>query len=795
MDRLMREWTAVWVWPVGDAAPADSYTWFRAELDIDDPQGLRLHLSADLRYRLWVNDELVGDGPPPSTPEAVYYDTHDLSGRLRPGRNCVALVVRCTGTEPDRRAGLLAELAGPGGVLLATGFAGWRCRRSAAWMSGTATSPKNRFDPFQEMFDARLEPEGWRRVGFDDSGWDEPERVRSAGNGGTTGQWSNVLARPIPAVEEAIRRPVSVTVEECLWLATRTRPDLSIGLSQAGRELTTARAEGTDRIITGSGPTLLACSDGHLSDRTVDGVYDPCILLDLGRQETAYLEFELEGPVGAVVDIGFAERLVDGRFNNAIEGQFAARYVLRKGRQRWRTMAWRGFRYVRVRVSQATEPVLFYDLHAVLTRYPFSDVGSFESADERLNRIFDLCRHTVRLCCHESIMDTPWREQAQWLGDVSAVTAPAIRSCFGDTALIEKFIRQAALTVSTGGTMAVMSNVAADRGSRPDSDIPDYTLWWVIDLLEHHRYTGRDDFVRELFPVVRRVLDGIAQHVTALGTLTSFGWVFIDWADIDKEGECAALNAIFYGALRAGVELACILDETAESARWSSLADRLELAFSERFWDEGRGAFIDAVDSNGRRSEKISEQANFAAIRFGLVPEKVAAPLAVRILDDETATEAQPFFTSVVLDALHLIGQTGLAVHLIDERWGRRMLDRGATSCFEEWGINGSWRSGGYAGFMRTQSHAWSAHPATFLIRNLAGIRIQEPGCRRLSVSPMTGLDFSCSYPTPHGPVSVTVCDGMVTIDAPSGIEIVNDHKGMRVRTTASPRHASHAEP
>src|SRR5699024_9977422 len=99
-DIPARRWRASWVWTDGDQAPTDSYTCFRAEIDLDEvPEELVLHLSADLRYRLWVNDVLVGDGPPPTGPQTVYYDSHPLHHLVRPGLNCLAVVVRCTGQE------------------------------------------------------------------------------------------------------------------------------------------------------------------------------------------------------------------------------------------------------------------------------------------------------------------------------------------------------------------------------------------------------------------------------------------------------------------------------------------------------------------------------------------------------------------------------------------------------------------------------------------------------------------------------------------------------------------------
>lgn len=94
---------------------------------------------------------------------------------------------------------------------------------------------------------------------------------------------------------------------------------------------------------------------------------------------------------------------------------------------------------------------------------------------------------------------------------------------------------------------------------------------------------------------------------------------------------------------------------------------------------------------------------------------------------------------------------------IINERWGQRMVDKGATSTFEEWGINGSWRDGDYKGFLRTLSHAWSAHPAEFFIRNLIGLEIVEPGCKAVKVNPRNvDFDYSVVFPAPDGEIKVT---------------------------------------
>ncbi len=129
----------------------------------------------------------------------------------------------------------------------------------------------------------------------------------------------------------------------------------------------------------------------------------------------------------------------------------------------------------------------------------------------------------------------------------------------------------------------------------------------------------------------------------------------------------------------------------------------------------------------------------------------------------------------VVLQALDKVGRFDLALRVIRERWGKRMLERGASSTYEEWGINGSWRSGEYSGFLRSQSHAWSAHPAEFLICNLIGLKILEPGCSKVQLRPKkVPFDYSVVFPTPSGPIQVVKKGTDIQKSVPEGTEVVD---------------------
>ena len=80
---------------------------------------------------------------------------------------------------------------------------------------------------------------------------------------------------------------------------------------------------------------------------TMDGYYDPCIILDFGKVITGYLVIDVEGREGSMIDVGYAERLIDGHFVNSLETlHCAGRYILREGRQQFRFFSWEGEKFL-----------------------------------------------------------------------------------------------------------------------------------------------------------------------------------------------------------------------------------------------------------------------------------------------------------------------------------------------------------------------------------------------------------------------------------------------------------------
>jgi alpha-L-rhamnosidase len=799
-NKNYRNWKAKWIWGSKESIP-HSFYYFRKEFEWNGKGRVILDITADTRYRLFLNGHYAGYGPIQSQPWCTYYDSRDITDQLAAGTNTIGLEVYYGGHLSETRGGLLAEVSvldtdGSKELLAATG-PDWACLRATAWQEKTYTMPFiNRYAPSQEMYDRRKEPEGWKETGFLPGGddiplqglpdrqgniWKRPCIIGGHTLGLRPGQtndtppgvqpWSVIQKRDIPYMTDTPIIPESISaVEECAFLVNRFRADdLGISLSQAGAPLKHSRITGTEHLLDKSRdkPALMTCGQ----DGVYGGLYNPSVLLDFGRVITAFFELEVEGRGGETIEIGYSERLVDGRFNISLECPFAESYTLKNGRQKFRSYNWRGFRYVRLIIKNAIEPLALYHAGARISTYPFEERGGFNSTDSKLNDVFDICRYTVRLCSNESTLDTPWREQSQWVGDTSAVTMGGIYACFGDTKLPGKYIHQSSCNQFNTGFLANMTNIVPDGHGNV---MPDYNLWWLISVWEHYLYTGDEKWINHYYPVISKMMMSFYNYVDKYGMLNNMPCLLLlDWAFHDRVGQNCFLNALFYGAMDKFIYMARFKGDKYLLERTEEISTVLKHNFSARFFSEEKGCFVEA-NKDGILSENVSESANMLSIWFGLCNEKRAMSITDKLLvkkEIENLIWAEPFMSLYTLKALHKLGKTDLALEIIKERWFERMIETGARSTYEEWSQNGSYRHGEFLPIFRSHSHAWSAGPAEFLIKHLGGISIEEPGCTKVKVEPFeTDFDYKLAYPLPQGEIRVERRNGKTIVELPKGV-------------------------
>jgi alpha-L-rhamnosidase len=659
--------------------------------------------------------------------------------------------------------------------------ASFRVAKSLSWASNTTEWMASTYRRFQEVYDARGEIAGWKGTCFDDSTWENATVYKgySADDVPQAGLWSYMVPRDIPFMDESrtVYAEAVTCVQEHLDLRDRFNfnkhmIDLTHTLSQPGQPLEYTRVEEAQALCREGGETLLVCSGLHL-DHEFDGIYSPSVLLDFGKVYNAYPVLVVEGEPGARLEMGFAERLVNGQFYNLLECPFGASYTLKGiGEETFVAFTWQTFRYVRIQLHDSVKGVRIKRFYGQLTRYPYSYKGVFKSGNEKYNALFESCRRTIELCSNEWLMDTPFREQGQYLGDVCAVTLGGIYACFGDTDMPSKYLRQSASNQMCTGLLAPVTNKVS---SSHRVKWPDYSLEWIIALWEHYLYTGDEHWIHQYYPHAVRLAQYFLAYMDESGILgvTPDG-PFIDWSFKDRRGPMAVMNALFYGALGALEKMARFKKDSYMEEIFRQTGQGIKAAYRETFYDEERCCVVDCV-YQGEKSRHVSEGAAAAALWFGMLDEGTTQRVIKAMYEEKTVDyeRVEPFFTWFVLRGLNRQNRLDLAMQIIDDRYIRLVVDRAESSMPEEWCTNGSWRTGGFTGFMRSHSHAWSACPAQFFLQVLPGIEILDPGGKRVRVRPQyAGFDYEAVYPLQDGCVYVSCQDGQFHISADEGIMV-----------------------
>jgi len=93
-ELLTRVWSACWI-SVPDASPFDYGVYhFRRTFDLAAaPSSFVVHVTADNRYKLYVNGELVSLGPARGDLQHWRYESVDIASHLKAGKNVLAAVV------------------------------------------------------------------------------------------------------------------------------------------------------------------------------------------------------------------------------------------------------------------------------------------------------------------------------------------------------------------------------------------------------------------------------------------------------------------------------------------------------------------------------------------------------------------------------------------------------------------------------------------------------------------------------------------------------------------------------
>jgi alpha-L-rhamnosidase len=818
-------WRGHWIWveppampsgqfPGMDAAEprAEAHGLFRKTFTLEDvPARVPARLTADSRYRLFVNGQEASRGPLRSQPRRLHYDLLDLAPYLKAGENTLAVYVKYYGTVKSfwmpavpsmtlGKTGVLVFEADLGQAGWLVSDASWKAAKCEAWSPAPeAVGPVPGGIP-EEIFDAARFPYGWEQPGFDDSAWGDAQVIPSLHIGGyahsqpPTDPYGPLYPRPVALLSGETRQPVAIQVE-----ILQGPPDISA--PGPGRRILAS----ISRPVTGSQPAEglpLACElpEGGAAR----------LLIDFGRIVAGFVQFEVAAPAGTVLDLAYVEDPLKSAEVAGLGGPSGARYVARGENDRFLAFDSTGLRYVYLLAHGASGPLSVRSFAVKENLYPWTPGASFTCSDETLNRIFLAGIRTVQLNSQDAFMDCPTREQRAWVGD-SVVHQMVHLATNLDWRLAWHYLT---LGNSPRYDGILPMSVAGDIEWGGSITIPDWSLHWVHGVYNLYRFTGDKKAVTAFMPTVARILRWYEPFQNVQGQLKDLvEWNLVDWAALSNEDTSGVITALWARGLREFAEMAAWLGENASRAWAEEVYDKARAGF-EAFWDEARGSYVDHL-KDGVRQPEMSQLGGAFGIVSGLAPKERWSRIIDTITDPEklvvrswTGGESgdyspekmqkqilgiyepdwdvekqivigEPFISYVVHDA---VAQAGLADRLPElyQRWAGFLVN-GYDTIGECWGWG-------------THVHGWSCTPTKDMIFYTLGVTPAAPGYTAARVAPrLGGLAWAeGKVPTPFGLISVRAEPGKVTVDSP--VPVVVDLPGQPQQQLPAGQHEVTAE-
>lgn len=509
---------------------------------------------------------------------------------------------------------------------------------------------------------------------------------------------------------------------------------------------------------------------------------DGTILLDFGKVAFGNLKVKVPENKGGSYSFHFGEAFMDGRVDRKPPG--TVRYNVAK-------VHWVGGEETVV-APKAVERHLSHpsavklDLDSVITPFCWVEIegwkgefepswivrqsryltawdesaADFECSDETLNRIWDLCKYSMKATTFAGVYVDGDRERIPYEADA--------------------YLNQ-------------LTHYYADSDKQIARDTYDYLIekpTWPSEWAPHMvfmahadwMFTGDSEWIKPRYEKLKTKLlmhrvgdDGwVRSDKKAQSKVKGFRGErdIVDWPRGERDGYVfteinTVVNAFHLKAISQMADLAEAIGNKTDAANYRERYNKGVKQFNEALWMEEKGAYRDGVGT-----DHTSAHATFFPLAFGLT-QKENHEAATNFLKAK-GMACSVYAAQYLMEALFQSGSAKYAIQLMladgDRSW-KHMVNSGTTITWEAWDQkykpNQDW------------NHAWGAAPGNLLPRYVLGVEPIEAGWKRTKIEPHpSGLTYAKGkVPTAMGPLSADwrIEDGVMHFkcDIPEGMTAV----------------------
>jgi len=718
-------WNAYWINASGETGRDYGVFYFRKQIDLAaKPASFFVNVSADNRYKLYVNGTLVSCGPARGDTYFWNYERVDLAPYLTAGKNTLAAQVW---NEAEYRPEAQISM------------------RTAFIMKGATAT--------EDIVNTNT---SWKAVR--DKGY-KPLPVN-------LGYGAYYVAGPGELVDESktVKNAVAKNVDASAWPAAAIvdagKPK---GMQDAfGWMLVQSQIPQMERVYQripslrkAVGADAPAGFPANKTAMTIPANTTASFILDQTYLTNAYLTLNFSKGKGAGISMTYNESMFDNlkKFGNrkgdrnAVEGkQLEGRKdsLIADGTngQSFTNMFWRTFRYVKLIIHTANEPLVIDDIYGTSTGYPFKLNAKLNTDNPELQQMLNIGWRTARMDAIETYMDCPYYEQLQYIGD-TRIQAMVSYYNSGDDRLMRNAINL--MDHSRLGEGITLSR----HPSFSPQIISTFSLWYIGVLHDYWMYRPDANFIKDKLQGERGVLDFFSRYQQADGSLKNVPyWVFVDWSNgwgggsppVGSKGGSAILDLQLLMAYQQAAEMEAKLGMPALATSYSAKAAQLKQTIQTKYWDTDKGLYADNEDK-----KQFSQHANSLAILTGVAGKTAAPSIARKLLSDASLTQCTIYFKYYLHQALTQAGFGDDYLRWLDI-W-REDIRLGLTTWAEMSDVPAS----------RSDCHAWGSSPNIEFFRIVLGINSYAPGFKKIRIEPHLGELKNASGEIPHPDGKVTV--------------------------------------
>lgn len=712
------------------------------------PDSFRIRISADSRYKLYINGQFCEAGPSKGDDKVWFYDEVETAPFLKQGLNIWAVIILRYPLDPEKGNMSIFRTESPGlylesiekdpvtgeSVLSANGE--WKVKRLR---NIHIVSENPFFAPLQiyEQAEGAAELAGWMEEGYDDRGWPDAVEYKEA-EIAVHLKREHLAARTIPFMKKVpgefrcVSRAVSEMPEKEAW----------------------------EQFLRGTRRLVLTPYSKY------------CVEIDAGELMTGYLRMKVSGGAGAVLKFLQAECYVQtlpdppksyqdlplkkdrtdcerGLLAGFEDIYQVCGYGTADAPEMYEPFWFRTFRFIRLTIETKGEALILEEFDFLETGYPLEIKSAVQTSDSSMEKIWEISARSLQRCMHETYEDCPFYEQLQYAMDsrseilfTYAVSADdrLARKCMDDFRRSQR---------ADGLLNCSYPNVAANV-------IPGFSIYYIGMVYDHMMYFGDRELVEKHMPVIDRILEYFHSHLDKRGIVGKVGdrnragqnWSFIDWTaqwdatdgvpDAALSGPVTMESFLYLIGLQYAEKLCDYLGQEKMASAYHRRAEHLKNAVNT-FCRGNDGMYQD-----GPGIEKYSQHCQVFAVLTGIVTEDEGRTFLLKTLerkkDYAQCSVAMMYYLFRALEKCGLYEKTG-------ELWDiwKDMLKNHLTTCAEDPIMS------------RSDCHAWGALALYELPSVILGVRPAAPGYEKIDISPVPGpfTQASGRVITPKGTVCV----------------------------------------